>query len=146
VQAATLSTLWNRWTTNRRFPGQGGDFTGCYLGCTSHRDLDAIEHYLRCPIVLEAARRRLGLNLHPDTSLEHLLLAGQPPEDGPAHDWWATCALLVYATYRTTNAARHTRRMTPNEAIKAIQQALYEGAKLHTKATRLVDRRGRPAP
>jgi hypothetical protein len=95
---------------------------------------------------LEASRLKLGLHLEPESSLQHLLLAATPPDQRSARDWWARCALLLYATYRATNAARHGRRMTRQVAIKAIQQALAEGAKNHVYATRLVDSRGFPAP
>jgi len=139
VHAAVFSTLWNRWNTDKRHQRVEGIRTGCLLGCTSHRSLDSIEHYLRCPVVLLAAQRKLGLVLDPATSLAQLLLLGLPPEPRTANTWWARCALLVYAVYRTTNAARYGQPMTPLTAIRAIQQALIEGAKNHPKASRLVD-------
>ena len=118
VLAASWSTLWNRWTTNRRFQQQDTGFTGCLLGCAAPRDLDSIEHYLQCPVVLEAARRKMGLALRPDTSRGHLLLAATLPDPRTADNWRARCSLLTYAVYRTTNAARHRAPMTPPVAVK----------------------------
>jgi len=144
VQAATLSTVWNRWCTARRYQVADTSPTGCLLGCTSTRCLDEIEHYLRCPIVLQVARTKLGLHLTPASSWEHLLLAGRPPDPRQAEQWRGRCALLLYATYRTTNAARHRRAFTPTVAAQALRQAIQEGAKNHPRATRLVDRHAAP--
>ena len=144
VQAAAFSTLWNRWTTTRRFQQVTSPHTGCLLGCAATRDLDSIEHYLRCPVVIEAAKVKLGMHLTPETSWDHLLLAGSVPDGQHAESWWARCALVLYATYRTTNAARHQGAMSPHTAIAALKQAFYEGAKNHAQATRLVDNNGLP--
>jgi len=144
VHAATFSTLWNRWCTARRYQMTHSSPSGCLLGCTSTRCLDEIEHYLRCPVVLQVARDKLGLQLTPDSSWEHLLLAGRPPDPRRAEQWWGRCALLLYATYRTTNAARHRRPLSPMVAAQALRQAIQEGAKNHPKATRLVDGHGAP--
>jgi hypothetical protein len=142
VQAAAFSTLWNRWTTPHRYQERPDGRSGCLLGCRSALDLDTIEHYLRCPVVLEAARLKMGLHLTVDNAWDHLLLAGQPPSPDRADIWWAQCALLVYAVYRTTNAARHAQPLSPEQAIRALQQALYEGARNHLTATCILDSRG----
>ena len=144
VQAAAFSTLWNRWTTTRRFQKETSPHTGCLLGCVAPRDLDSIEHYLRCPVVLEAARLKLGLALTPEISWHHLLLAGCVPDGQQADTWWARCALVLYATYRTTNAARPRGPMLTHTAMAALKQAFYEGARNHVRATRLIDSTGRP--
>ena len=48
-------------------------------------------------------------------------------------------ALLVYAVYRTTNAARHSCPFVGEEARRALVEALYEGARGHGKATVVAD-------
>ena len=58
VGAAALSTLWNRWTTARRFQF----FSPCCLGC-SDTAADSIEHYAHCPLVRRAAKTELRLQL-----------------------------------------------------------------------------------
>ena len=58
VSAAALSTLWNRWTTARRFQF----FSPCCLGC-SDTAADSIEHYAHCPLVRRAAETELRLQL-----------------------------------------------------------------------------------
>ena len=46
VGNAAVSTIWNRWTTKRRFQGAGR----CLLGCGNQTG-DSIEHYCRCVAV-----------------------------------------------------------------------------------------------
>eukprot|EP00973_Karenia_brevis_P009843 1331057-Karenia_brevis.AAC.1 len=52
VMSAYLRTLWNGWTTDRRFRNvlvaRGVSIRPCVLGC--EQGTDALEHYLRCPV------------------------------------------------------------------------------------------------
>ena len=136
VMAAYFSSLWNRWTTTRRFQQP---VAPCLLGCHSATGEDSLEHYLRCPIALEVARRRLRLALTPSTSWTHFLLAAK--DTGTCHPstWWVRCILIIYATYVTVNAAKHTRPLHSAAASRALRQALYEAAKGHASATRTID-------
>ena len=63
VHVAVLSSLYNRWTTRRRFQRNYSD--GCLLGCGGD---DAVEHYLRCQHV----RKRLRIS----TSVVTLEISG----------------------------------------------------------------------
>eukprot|EP00959_Pyramimonas_sp_CCMP1952_P054540 1140117-Pyramimonas_sp.AAC.1 len=54
VRAALLRTWFNGWCTGRRFQQQRACIFGCALD-------DSIEHYARCPVVRDFARRRLAL-------------------------------------------------------------------------------------
>ena len=94
-------------------------------------------------MVLDVARRRLGLDLDPATSFNHLPLAAKRPNT--SHPNWNTrLALLVYAVYRTTNAARHNPLHSTEMARRAIQESIYEGAKGHRGATEAADHWTRP--
>ena len=139
VQTAVFNTLWNRWVTARRFQKRGHDCDRCLLGCNTASANDSIEHYLVCPVVLSFARTRLSMHLDSASSRMQLLLAALPPNPRRAAQWWAKCALLIYSIYRTTNTARHRTPLPPGEARRALQEALYEGAKHHPTATRLAD-------
>ena len=57
VQAAVFSTMWNRWTTARRFQNRAKCLLGC-AGCAQ----DSIEHYCRCPTVRAVCLRTLRLD------------------------------------------------------------------------------------
>ena len=136
VHTAVFSTLWNRWCTGRRFQLRGS--CSCLLGCRSQAE-DSIEHYLRCPIVLDVARARLGLHMTSTDSWAKLLLA-TPAGAGTSDVTWLTrCALLLYTVYRATNAARHSNTFAPEEARRALIQAIYEGARGHRNASVCAD-------
>ena len=58
VVAAVWKTMWNGWTTGRRF--QEIDHH-CKLGCGSPYGGDSIEHYAFCAITIEVGVRFVGL-------------------------------------------------------------------------------------
>ena len=136
VQSAVFSTLWNRWRTKRRFQRREGP---CKFGRARPAPEDSIEHYLECPVTLEAAHRRLRLPLAPDTARRALLLATAPPGVPDVKDWLAKCAVLVYALYRARNAARYSGPTPAATASRAVRQALYAAARGHPRAARAVD-------
>jgi len=135
VCAAMLSTLWNRWTTRRRFQQRGK----CVLLC-SETAVDCIEHYAGCPAVRNAGRRHLNLHLRPwpNALPDFLGVAGPPLRRQPSDSELARGALLVYATYVATNAARHKSPANMLEAEQMIHQAILEGAKGHEKCARFL--------
>ena len=98
-----------------------------------------VEHYLRCPVALGVARKRLGLLLTPPASLDTLLLSSSPCSVPSARDWLVRCAVFIYALYKTTNAARHNCALTADCAARAISQAIVEGALGHAEASAAVD-------
>ena len=130
VCAAMLSTLWNRWTTKRRFQQRGR----CVLLC-SETAVDCIEHYASCPAVRNAGLRHRNLRLRPwpNALPDFLGLAGPPLRQHPSDSELARGALLIYATYMATNAARHKPPANMLEAEQMIHQAILEGAKGHDK-------------
>jgi len=133
VCAAMLSTLWNRWTTKRRFQQRGR----CVLLC-SETASDCIEHYANCPVVRRSALRHLNLRLRPwpHALVDFMGLSGPPTANHPSDAALARTALLVYATYIVTNAARHKSPADMTEAMDMMKQAIWEGARGHEKCTR----------
>ncbi|CAK0844109.1 unnamed protein product [Prorocentrum cordatum] len=95
LSAACLSTLWNRWTTARRFQVRGATRFICWLGCGPGPE-DSVEHYLLCPSIRAVAARELRLRAY---EWEHLLFAGSDVDD----ESFTCLALLVYAAYNTFN-------------------------------------------
>ena len=45
-----LSTIWNRWTAERRFQRRSSAANVCKLGCSSTAE-DSIEHYCQCRVL-----------------------------------------------------------------------------------------------
>ena len=134
VQAAVFSTIWNRWTTERRFQRSGP----CLLcgACGG----DSIEHYCRCCVTQSACRGIL--NCSPDIfATLHTFVLATPLLVN--RSCLVVAGLLVYATYTTVNAIRHGSKkpVGVNTAIQAVSQAVREGAKGHCLATTVL--RGR---
>ena len=100
VRAATLSTIFNRWTTDRRMKKLRQHSTGCVLGCPSGAE-DSIEHYLHCPIWRDWAGRRLGGAVCENT-LQRTMLA-----ESLSKDQMKLQATATYVLYRTVH---HVRR------------------------------------
>ncbi len=55
VQSACFGTVWNRWTTFRRFQRRHSKENRCMLGCEGQAE-DSIEHYAHCRAVRRVAR------------------------------------------------------------------------------------------
>merc|ERR1712194_537656 len=58
VVAAVWKTMWNVWTTQRRF---GVIRHRCLLGCDRPGNEDGIEHYSRCTITRTLGAKFVGL-------------------------------------------------------------------------------------
>ena len=129
VQAAVLSTLYNRWVTDRRFQRGRGS---CRLGCTAD---DSIEHYLRCEVVHSFAHRRLGLRLSREERWEVLLFVRAPSEHGHSSRLLQKLSILIYAVYRVVNALRHCHPLPPEELDRALQQAVTEAVRGHRQSS-----------
>ena len=136
VSAAVFSTIWNRWTTTRRYQQR---VISCRLGCGLEEG-DSIEHYCRCPIVQECCRRALNLDPRHHASLHGFTLATPHINNRCT---LTTQGLLIYAVYTTFNRIHHSRKgnVAQNVAYDAIVQATREGARGHAGATKTLRER-----
>ena len=148
VAAAVLSTIWNRWATARRLQIEG-PANRCVLGCSPTAE-DSLEHYACCPLIRQAARRHLRLNLRgwPHAISDFMMLQGPPTARHPDDEAIARHSLLLYAAYRVTNDARHRRPATRAEVAGMLQQAIGEGTRGHPGAAAVLRRvwHNPPAP
>jgi hypothetical protein len=135
VSAAVLSTMWNRWTTARRFQRRAR----CTLGCSLSAE-DSIEHYCRCPVVRTVASERLGVHDIDGSFLQLFTLVANELRSAPRKSRLVRAAVLTYATYRSTQAARCTGGWTMERATESMVQYIKEAVRGHAVATRLVDR------
>ena len=134
VVAAVLGSLWNKWPTARRLQGRAP----CLMRCSSTAQ-DSLEHYACCPIVQGAAHRHLSLpaSQWPNALLEFLLCSPGILEATDTH--LTKRALLLYAAYSVTNTLRNMAGDMPREEIpRMLQQALWEGARGHRPAERVL--------
>ena len=103
VWAAVFGTIFNGWTTARRFQQRWTKRNICVLGCSPTAE-GSLEHYARCPCTIELARRHLRLDPDRDVNLHRFNLFN--PHMTTQEDLVAT-AFLVYAVYRATNYMRN---------------------------------------
>ncbi|CAK0857870.1 unnamed protein product [Prorocentrum cordatum] len=122
VQAAVFSTLFNRWTTARRFQGRAR----CLFGCGDGSE-DSIEHYCRCRAVRTAFQRKLRLDPGVFCNLHTFLLVNPRIR---SKEVLSLLGLAIYAVYTCTNTMRHRGRCDFEVAVDAITQAVREGAKV----------------
>jgi hypothetical protein len=135
VAAACLSTLWNRWTTARRFQKRCRRENRCMLGCGGGAE-DSIEHYSCCSIV-----RTVGagyLRLWTDIGLSTFMLADARIQDDDA---LICVAILVYATYRSTNLFRPMGGADPSVAKDAMEQFCRDAVDGHALSRKILDAR-----
>ena len=136
VIAAAFSTVWDRWTTHRRFQKRDLPSNRCRLGCGGLAE-DSLEHYANCSMIRQVAARFLNLkacqvNLHmfmfccPTVTTAEDLTMG---------------ALLVYATYTATNNQRHHGPLDTLHLYDAMVQWVREGARGHSGATSVLQTR-----
>ena len=135
VGSACFSTVWNRWTTCRRFQQRRCDENKCLLACSPTAE-DSIEHYSRCAVVRRVGATMLGMEF---PSTLHMFRLCDPRISSP--DDLTMSALLVYATYRTTNVYRTQTGRSTTEALDTLRQCVREGVRDHHPSTRVLDNR-----
>ena len=133
VGAACFGTIWNRWTTSRRFQQRQSASNTCVFGCSCSAE-DSIEHYLHCRVIREFASSRLRLeNLSPAA----LLLSSDDMRwnDGNA---LTRVAILVYCAFRATQTARNYSRINVSTAVQLLGQMLKEAVRDHEASARVL--------
>ena len=118
VHVAVFRTIFNGWVTERRFQRA---YEGlCRFQCGGD---DSIEHYMRCRVLHDFARRRLRLNLDAGLRWPIMMLAEIP---GGTPDLLTQVALFQYVAARACNHLRHAH-VPPAERLTRLQQRLAEG-------------------
>ena len=138
VSAAVLSTIYNRWTTARRFQQRTQACNQCVLGCPIGAE-DSIEHYCRCHVVRSFGLMFLNFSFSHDDALEEFVLAGVGTRWTENKDDLAKLAILVYAVYRTTNTARTQGRVSPTFAKQMLGQFAKEAVRGHPRSSKVWD-------
>ena len=130
VSAAVLRTIFNGWTSDRRFQKS----SHCKLGCHGFMDEDSIEHYAICPTVVQFARSFLNLkgqDFIPGVGdFVTLGLNSGTVEEAKL----ALKAILVYSVYRTSDLYRRKGATSQETATQALQQFAKDAVRGHPKA------------
>ena len=136
VQSAVFSTIWNRWTTHRRFQKRSAATNRCMLGCPAPAE-DAIEHYCCCPITRRLMRQRLNVDVNNFSNFHTYMMTNVNITDKAL---LCKIGLLVYAVYNTTNCIRNSVKLIGEEArYDCLCQNLREGAKGHKFSMEVLD-------
>ena len=143
IRSAALRTLFNGWSTARRFQYPSSMQHICWLGCGScTRDGgDSLEHYSCCPISHSILNESMRYHVSSIGSMTFWLLYS---EDQRNPEVLALSSLFIYSIYMTTNFYRH--RGTPpdiDEAKEFAKQAIIQGCQGCPKLTSLFVDRGR---
>ena len=127
VCAAAFRTVFNGWCTHHRFQRRHWATNICVFGCSCSAS-DSLEHYCRCPVVLEVLQRKLRVKITPRAALRLFVLDIPRSED----DLLMCGALINYAVYTTFNTFRvkGTTR-TPVVSADALGQALLNAVMGH---------------
>ena len=127
VCAAVLRTLFNGWCTHHRFQRRHAATNICVFGC-SRSASDSLEHYCRCPVVLQVLHRKLRVEVTPRAALRLFMLDFSRSDDNLLR----CSALINYAVYNTFNAfrAKGTIR-TPVVSADALGQSLLNAVMGH---------------
>ena len=142
VVAAVFSTIWNRWTTHRRFQQRSSVTNVCSLGCSKEAE-NSIEHYANCACVRELGTRYLRLQGRQQINSHTFMLCN--PKLTTQEDL-TKAALLVYATYRAVNHQRHNPPLPHGAIYNAMTQWVREGALGHRCATQVMQKRWLATP
>ncbi|CAK0898228.1 unnamed protein product [Prorocentrum cordatum] len=134
VQSAVFSTMWNRWTTHRRFQQRHAPTNRCLLGCPPGAE-DSIEHCCRCPLTARLLQRRLNLDASIFGNLHTFMLTNIHIKD---EETLCKVGLLIYAVYNAVNSIRHSE-VAPEASFDCMCQSLREAAKRHRYSTAVLD-------
>ena len=123
VRASVFGLLFHRWTTDRRMRQLRATQRGWLLGCGA--GADAVEHYLKCPVVTEWIRSRMR-DVQAPYSFDRWFMAERRPDTD-------TCrtANAIYVVYRVTQHLRHSSHaIAGHEYVRHyMNQCLHEATR-----------------
>ena len=143
VCGAVIRTLFNGWTTHRRFQRRHLASNICCFECRTafHTEAeDSLEHYCKCPVVLNLLRSKLRVEVARENALRFWLLDILHATD----DLLRSCAVHIYACYMTYNMCSHSHKeRSVAEISDAVGQHLIQSVRGHPALTRWLDDRWR---
>ena len=134
VWSAVFSTIWNRWTTARRFQRRNTSDNVCVLQCSPTAE-DSTEHYSRCSHAQQLAVRCLRLDPRSQVNLHTFNLCN--PHITTQESLVAS-AVLIYSMYRATNYFRRRDIHTNAEIYEALRQWTREAVMGHGISSRIL--------
>ena len=109
-----------------------------YSGCSGGAE-DSLEHYCRCPAILDALSSKLRISLPIQKALSFWVMNESCLD---LDDMLVCCAIINYAAYMATNRFRNTCRASDRSvAVDAIKQFITQSAIGHPATARFLDNR-----
>ena len=134
LRAAMLSTIFNRWTTDRRMRSLRGGRRVCVLGCSCTAD-DSVEHYVHCAVGRAWSRTRLCSD-DAGPAMARGVLATTMTDVQLQRE-----AVRNYVLYRAVNDLRRREFATLEEravcAKMVMNQLLYEATRDDSRLRKL---------
>ena len=122
VCAAVFRTIYHGCCTHHRFQRRHAASNICVFGCSCTAS-DSLEHYCRCPVVLQVLRRKLRVEVTPRASLR-LFMLDLPRRD---ENLLRCSALINYAVYNTFNAFRaRGNKKHPSSFCRRSRSSTFE--------------------
>lgn len=137
IHAAVLHTIFNGWTTHRRFQKRRSPFNKCVFQCNQNAE-DSLEHYCRCDVVLKVARNSFRITYPAEQALSLWALAS-PYVD--IQDNLISVAVLQYGVYNAFNTLKHAPVKDRQQAFYCILQHCRQGVFGHAKCMQHFDSR-----
>lgn len=127
VSAAVFRGIWNGWVTHRRFQKRSASSNTCVFLCGGAAE-DSIEHYCRCPVVMDVARNIFRMSYPESFALNVWVLnAAWLEELGNL----TSAALLIYGVYMAQNNCRHKPLHNSRQVYDHIVQHCKQGTAGH---------------
>ena len=138
VAAAVFRGLWNGWSTSRRFQQRNQASNVCLFKCNSRAE-DSLEHYCRCPVVMDVANKvcRIGYMSVDALNLWVLNSAWLDIADN-----LLAIGLLIYGAYMTFNHCRHHPLQSRAQVYDHMVQQCKQGTAGHPHSMKFLDSRG----
>jgi hypothetical protein len=137
VAAAVLRTMWNGWTTARRFQKSGL----CVFQCGGFCQEDSIEHYAHCPVGRRAAVRFLGIRFHNQGCHYGELIALGLHATTLSDKDIIKRAIWVFSLYKAFCSLSHRPGLDQDEAYDSIVQYMREATISSPKLTAVIEGR-----
>ena len=133
VAAACFGTIWNRWTTARRFEQRESLANRCVLGCSCSAE-DSTKHCRHCRITREFAQTQIRIeSLDP-----YSLLLASDDSQWNEESRLTRLAIVVHCAFRATQTARHHPHMDEAIAKELLVQMLKEAVRYHAASARVL--------
>ena len=129
ISASVLRTIWNGWSTSRRFQAH----SRCVFRCSDSAS-DSLEHYALCPLVHEFGRKCLNIGTAADCNDRGHFLMLCLNQRNLDKATLARRAIWIYAVYRAFLLYQRNYE-EGDDVVETMKQFTRLGVRGHRRAT-----------